>query len=125
MHPATAGPAQDQRSRRTPAIMRLGHHVHDLIKGAADEVHELKFRDGTHAGKRRAECRSYNGGFGDGRIDHPRGAKVVDETICNFERAAVNANVFTNAEDGWIGLHLFPESLSDCFEISCLGHMSN
>jgi hypothetical protein len=43
---------------------------------------------------------------------------VVDKTVSDFERAAVNANVFTDAEDGGVGLHFFPESLPDCFEVS-------
>ena len=122
MHAAAAGSAQDERSGRAPAIMRLGHHVHDLIKSAADEVHELKFSHGTQAGKRRAKRRAHDGRLGDGRIDHALRAKVVDKAVRHFERAAVNANVFTDTEDGGVGLHLFPESLPDCFEVCCLGH---
>src|SRR5262249_7221554 len=89
---------------------------------AADEVHELKLSHWAHAGERRAKRRANNGGFGDRRIDHALRTKVVDETVSHFERAAVNANVFTDAEDGGVGLHFFPESLPDCFEISCLSH---
>ena len=107
VHAAAAGSAQDERSRRAPAIMRLGHHVHDLIKSAADEVHELEFRHGTHAGKRRAKRRAHNGRLGDGRIDHALRAKVVDKAVRDFERAAVNTDVFTDTEDGGVGLHLF------------------
>ena len=122
MHAASAGSTQDERSGRTPAIMRLGHHVHDLIESAADEVHELEFSHGTHAGKRRAKGRAHDSRLSDGRINHALRPKVVDKSVRNFERAAVNADVFTNTEDGGIGLHLFPESLPDCFEVCCLGH---
>ena len=58
---------------------------------------------------------AHNGRLGDGRIDHALRAKVVNEAVSHFERAAVNTNVFTNAEDRGIRLHLFPESLPDCF----------
>ena len=122
MNASAAGSAQDERSRRAPAIMRLGHHVHDLVKSAADEVHELKFSHRTHAGKRRAKRRAHNGRFGDRRIDDALRAKVMDKTVRDFERAAINANVFTDTEDAGVRLHLFPESLPDCFEISCLSH---
>ena len=91
---STAGAAQDERNGRAPEIVRFRHHVADLVEGAADEVHELEFGDGTHAGKRRSEGRAYDGGFGDGRVDDTLGAKAVDETVGDFERAAVDADVF-------------------------------
>src|SRR5579872_4961236 len=52
---SAAGAAQDERSGGTPEVMRLGDHVGDLVEGAADEVHELKFGDGAHASKRGSE----------------------------------------------------------------------
>src|SRR6185312_16172574 len=122
VHAATAGSAQHERSGRAPAVMRLGHHVYDLVEGAADEVHELELGDGTHAGKRRAKSRADDGGLRDGSIDHALRAKVVDEAVSHFERAAVNTNVFADTEDGGVRLHLFPESLPDCFEVCRLGH---
>src|SRR6185437_12297662 len=61
---STAGAAQDERGWRAPEIVSLGHHVADLVEGAADEIHELKFGDWTHSGERRSESRAYDGGFG-------------------------------------------------------------
>src|SRR5215470_14059644 len=122
VHAATRRPAQHQRRRRSPAVMRLGHHIDDLVEGAADEVHELELGHRTHARKRRAKRRAHNGRLGNRRIDHALWAKLVDKAISHLERAAIHANVFTNAEDRGVGLHLFPESLPDCFEVSCLGH---
>src|ERR1051325_1404547 len=112
-----------QRSGRTPAIMRLRHHVHDLVKGAADEVHELELSHRTHASKARAKGCANNGRLSNRCINPPLRTKVVDKTVRHFERAAINADVFTDAEDCGVGLHLFPESLPDCFEICCLGHV--
>src|SRR4051794_1842329 len=99
VHAAAAGATQDERRGRLPTVVRLGHHVHDLIEGAADEVHELELGYRAHAGERGAIGRAHNGGFGDGRIDYALRAEVVDEPVRDFERAAVDANVFADAED--------------------------
>src|SRR5436305_423595 len=55
---ASGRAAQHQRSRGIPAVMRLGHHVDDLVEGAADEVYELEFGYWPHAGKCRAKSRA-------------------------------------------------------------------
>jgi hypothetical protein len=114
---SAAGSTQDERSGRAPEVVRLRDHVGNLIEGATDEVHELKFGDGTHAGERRAESRTDDGRLGDGRIDDALGAEAVDETVGDFERTAINADVFAEAEDGWVAVHFFPDSLADGFEI--------
>src|SRR5262249_58273360 len=82
---ATGGAAQDQRRGRAPAIMRLGHHVDDLVKGTADEIHELELGYRPHSGERGAESCTHNGRFGDRRIDHALRAEVVDEAVGDFE----------------------------------------
>ena len=103
--------------------MSLCGHVGDLIEGAADEVHELKFGDGTHAGERRAKSGSYDRRFCDGRIDDALGAKAIDEPIRHFKGATVDANVLTDAEHSGIAFHFFPDPLADRFEISEGGHV--
>ena len=119
---SAAGPAQDERSGRAPEVVRFRDHVADLVEGAADEVHELEFGDGTHASERRPEGRAHNGGLGDGRVDHTLRAEAVDESVGDFERAAVDADVFAQAEDGCVAVHFFPDSLADGFEVGELGH---
>ena len=47
VHAAATGAAQHQRGRSRPAVVRLGHHVDDLVEGAADEIHELELGHGT------------------------------------------------------------------------------
>jgi len=47
---------------------------------------------------------------------------VVDEAFGDFERAAVDADVFPHAEDGRVTLHLLPDSLADGFEIGDRWH---
>ena len=60
--------------------------------------------------------------LGDGRINDPLGAEAVDEAVGDFERAAIDADVFANAEDGGVALHFLPDSLADGFEIGELRH---
>ena len=43
------------------------------------------------------------------------GPKRVDESVGDFERAAVDADIFSQAEDGGIVFHFFPDSLADGF----------
>src|SRR5271169_6535787 len=100
--------------------MRLRDHVADLVEGAADEVHELELGDGTHASERRSEGRAYDGGLGDGRVDDALGAEAVDESVGDLEGAAVDTDVFAEAENSWVAVHFFPDSLADGFEVSKL-----
>ncbi len=100
MNAATAGSTQNQRRGRAPQIVGFCDHVGDLVEGAADKVHELEFRYWAHAGESGTKGRSYDGGLGNGRIDDALGAKTVDETVSDFESAAVNTDVLTDAENG-------------------------
>src|SRR5260370_31669015 len=54
--------------------------------------------------------RAHNGGFSNRSVDHALGAKTVDEAVSDLERAAVDANVFADTEDGWVAIQ--PSSVS-------------
>src|SRR5260370_23395069 len=103
--------------------MGVGEDVADVVEGAGDEIHELEFGDWAHAGERRSESRAHDGRLGDGRVDDALGAEAVDETVGDFEGAAVNADVFAEAEDGRIAVHFFPDSLADGFEVGELHNL--
>ena len=45
------------------------------------------------------------------------GPKRSMKHVGDFERAAVNADVFAEAEDGGVAVHFFPDSLANGFEI--------
>jgi hypothetical protein len=64
-----------------------------------------------------SKSRAHNGGLGDGRVDDALGAEAVDETVSDFERAAVDTDVFAETENGWVAIHFFPDSLADGFEV--------
>ena len=122
MHIAAAWAAQHQRSGRSPTIVCRADHVDDLIEGAADEVHELEFGDGAQSGERGAKGSAYDGGLGDGSVDHALGAEAVDESVGDLEGATVDADVLAEAEDARVAFHFLPDSLADGFEIGGEGH---
>src|SRR5208282_1001840 len=105
-----------------PAVVRLRGHVDDLIKSAADEVHELELGHGAQSRKSGAEGSADDGRLRNRRINHTRGAEAVDEAVGDFEGAAVDADVLTQAKDTRVALHLLPDSLADGFEVGDDGH---
>src|SRR5579859_3970142 len=109
-HTSTGRTAQHKRRRSIPAIVGLGNHVDDLVVSATDKVHELELGDGTHAGERGSKRRTNNGGFSDRRVDDTIATEVMNEAFGHFERAAINTDIFANAEDSRIALHLFPDT---------------
>jgi hypothetical protein len=100
----------------------LGHHVADLVHGASNEIHELELGDRAQAGERGTESRAYDGGLSDGSVDDALGAEAVDETMGDFERPTVNADIFAQAENRGVALHFLPDSLANGFEVSELWH---
>ena len=102
--------------------MRLRDHIADLVHRASDEVHELKFSNRAHSCKRCAECRSNNCRFGNRGINHALRTKAINQAVGDLESAAVDTNVLAQAENGWVALHLLPNSLPDGFQISKLRH---
>src|SRR4029077_16710015 len=113
MDVAPAGAADDEWRRRAPAVMGLSDHIDDLVECAANEVHKLKFGDGTHASERCSECGANDGGLSDGSINYAFRTEVVDETISDFKRPTVDANVLSQAENGRVSFHFFPDALAD------------
>ena len=120
---AAAGPSKHKRCGRSPQVMGLRNHIGDLVKSATDEIHELKFRDRAQTGERCAKSRADNCRLSDGCVNDALGAEAVNESVCDFEGAAVNSNVFAQAKNRGITFHLFPDSLADGFEISELRHV--
>src|SRR5208283_4157213 len=71
----------------------------------------------------RAEAGVHDGHLGNGCVDDARGTEAVDEALGDFEGAAIDADVFADAEDGGIALHLFPDALADRFEVGDRCHV--
>jgi len=102
--------------------VRLRGHVDDLVEGATDEVHELKLGYGTQSGESGTECRAYDGRLRNRSIDDALGAKAINESVGDFERATVDTDVFADTEDARVALHLLPDTLADGFEVGDHGH---
>src|SRR5438045_139109 len=95
VHIAAARATQHQRRGSPPQVVRLCDHIADLVQGAADKVHELKFSDRTHSGKRCAKCCADNRRLRDRSVNYTLGTEAVNKAIGDFERSAVNTDVFT------------------------------
>src|SRR5450755_4695328 len=102
--------------------MSFRNHVSNLVKRATDEIHELKFGDRAQSSKRRAESGPDNGRLIYRRVNDSFASETVYEAVRDLKRAAVNCNVFAKTKYRGVTLHLFPDSLSNCFELSELRH---
>src|SRR5438067_13663412 len=114
-HACTARSSKHRWNVSAPAIATLGRIVCQQIESARDEIDELKLGHSLHAHQSRAASRADDRSFGNRRIDHALFAEVIDQSVSNFERTAVSADVFTNHEHSRVALHLFPDALADCF----------
>ena len=101
---------------RAPAITTLRGIVRQQIEAGRNEIDKLKLRDRSHAHQRRATRRSDNRAFRDRRIDHAFFAKLIEQSVGDFERATVRADVFADHKHGWIAFHLFPDTLANRFD---------
>ena len=63
----------------------------------------------------RATGSANNRSFRNRRVDYAFFAKLIDQAISDFERAAIKTNVFTDDEHSRVAFHLFPDTLSYCF----------
>ena len=66
---------------------------------------------------RRANCRTDNCGFRNGRIDDARFAEFLQQAGGDLECAAVDADVFAENEDVVVPFHFFGDSLADRFDV--------
>ena len=104
------------------SVMLLGRHGHDVVPGAGHEVGELHLRDGAHAGDRGARAGADDGGLGQRRVDHARGAELLLEPVRGLEGAAGRADVLPDDEDALVPAQLVAERLPDRLDVGPFGH---
>src|SRR6202022_1953816 len=85
VHSATRWPANDNRSRRVPEIMSLGHEVRQLVEAASDEIYKLHLGDGPQSEITHAASGTYDGALTDRRVDDPLPAKALQQALAGFE----------------------------------------
>src|SRR5690606_39676980 len=89
-------------------VAHLGHLVDDLVHGHHREVDPHDLHDGSQAGHGRPQAGADEGGFGDGGVPHPLGAKLGQQVLGHAKDAAVMADVFAHEEHPGVSGHLFP-----------------
>src|SRR6185436_12515715 len=111
----SAWTTKHSRQSRTPAITTLRRVVRQQIEAGGNEIDKLKLSHRPHAHQRRATRCSHDRALRDRRVDHSFFAKLVEQSICNLERAAIRADVLTDHKHGRVALHLFPDTLANRF----------
>jgi len=101
--------AHDHRHRRADAVVLLGGDGDQLVERARDEVGELHLAHGPHAHERGAGARADDGRLGQGRVDHPVLAELLQEALGDLERAAVDADVLADQKHARVAPHLLAE----------------
>ena len=71
---------------------------------------------------RRTRRRADDADLGDRRVDDALLAELVDQSVGDLERSAVRADVFADAEDVLVALHLLEQRLANRLEVGDLGH---
>ncbi len=103
---AAARAADDDGHAGAVAITAGRGEVREHVEAAGDEVDELQLRDRTHAHVSGAYRGSDDRGLGDGRVDDAALAEAVEQTVGDFERAAVLPDVLADQDDALIARHL-------------------
>src|SRR5262245_52489062 len=124
MNTATARSTDDDRNACAPAVSTLCCEIRNLIESAGNEIRELHFRDRPHPHQCGANGRSHNSRFRNRRIDDAPLAKSLEHACSDFERAAVNADIFAEDEDTIVLFHFLPNALTNRFDVSCKAHCS-
>ena len=78
MHSAAGRPSDDDRRRRIPKVVPLGHKIRDLVERAHNKIDELHLCDGTQTEVAHPARRANNRGFADRRINHALPAKSFE-----------------------------------------------
>src|ERR1700736_3612926 len=94
VHSATRWPTNDNRSRRVPKIVPLGHEICQLVEAASDEIYKLHLGDGPQPEIAHAASRADDGALADGRVDDPLPTKSLQQAFTGFECAAIYAHIF-------------------------------
>src|SRR5215213_7823710 len=112
-HTRAAWTTKHRRQSSAPAITTLRSVVRKQVESSGNKIYKLKLGNGTHTHQRRATRRTNDRAFGDRRVDHSFFTKLIKQSISNFERAAICADVLANHKHGRVAFHLLPDSLAN------------
>ena len=122
MDAAAARSSDNDRYPCSPAIPAFRGEVRDLIESTRYEVCELHFRNRAHSHQCGTDRRSHDSRFRYRRVDDPPLAELFQHSRRHFECAAVDPDVFTQDEHTLVLFHLFPDALTNCFNVGSERH---
>ena len=88
----------------------------NLLHHRVDETFELRFANGLHALRGKADGEAGDGGFVQRRVEHAPFAEFFRQALRGAEHAAVDADVFAKHDHGRVALHLVSQRLGDAFD---------
>ena len=109
-------------------IQHLWGVVEDLVRGDQAErpAHELNDRAQAHHG--RADAQPGEPRFGNGRVDHPLRAELLEHAPADLVGPLVLGHLLTHEEDAGIAAHLFAHPFSQGvteFDLSGRAHATS
>src|SRR5215472_3348920 len=116
VHASTGWPPNYHGSGGVPKVMALGHKIRNLVERTYDEINELHFANRPQAEVAHATRRADDGALADRRINYAFPAKAFEQPFAGLERAAIDADVFTDQQHSWIAFHLLKHGLPYGFE---------
>jgi hypothetical protein len=105
--------SEDDRHADLPArhVAHLGGRVDDLVDGQQREVPGHHLDDRTEADHRGADADAGEPQLGDGRVDHPLGTELLEESTAHLVGAVVLRDLLAHQEDPVVALHLLAEGV--------------
>src|SRR5690606_9991443 len=97
-------------------VAEFGRLVDDLIHRGVDEVSKLDLRDGKQSAYGGADGDPDNAGFGQGRIDDPVFAKLIQKPLGCVKDAAMTTHVFAQDHHSGVAAHLLKQGGTHGFE---------
>ena len=91
--------------------MRLGRLIAELVHDQEDEIAEHQVHDGARAGHGGPHGEAHEARLRDRRVEHPVGAKFLDQARENLEGRAGLGHVLAEDKDGLVAAHLFGQRL--------------
>jgi hypothetical protein len=121
---AAVGGADDQRDLDLAVrhVAGLGDLVDDDVPAHGEEVAEHDLGDGPEPGHRGPHGRAEDRLLGDGRVHHPTGSELVEETHGRLEDAAGPGDILADEEHPVVTLHLLGDAPGDGVAVGQFRH---
>ena len=118
------GAAEHHRHRHQAArhVERLGGRVDEMIHRLHGEVEGHELDDGLEPAHGGAHADPGEPGLGDGRVDHPASAELVEQALAHLVGALILRDLLAHEEDVGVGPHLLRHRVAQRFSNRQLNH---